>query len=198
VDGAGKDIQTAEAAVVIKASTAGVSAGVGISAGIVGVFILDDWESSTHTTDEQSLTFSVPAFESQINITWSGNSFSGTSVDQQTFEVWTEAVDAVSGTLSSDGKTLLTLDYTYHYKNAKKDSSGTFKLVNIPFATQVGNVKTYTAKSDLQSHITKIEWHEITYSNGEKTAEWTVSAPPVKDMPGEWTLGTGINFYIIY
>jgi hypothetical protein len=124
----------------------------------------------------------------EIPITWSGTSFSG-----KTHDVWGEkgaahgeSTSEISGTVSADGNTLLTLTYSYadvsylYYSYTEADSqrwTKSISLQNMPL--DQGRVDGYrplyftSYGSDAQKCIVSIAEHNTSIENGKKKFEET-------------------------
>jgi hypothetical protein len=157
LDSNGKEMKTAQAAVKIQkpASLSTTPANL--------AFTLQDFQKMTHLggsadaqvtfkessyqgttserTSQQGFVFMFPSAhqgaQSNLKITWNGTSFSGISVDT----VESDVTHIVSGMVSPDGQTLVTLSYQFHYKITTPNSAGytedmvqTLTLHNIPLA----------------------------------------------------------------
>jgi hypothetical protein len=111
-------------------------------------------------------------------IVWNGTAFSGK------IEIPKTAVHTISGQVSTDGNTLLSMDYTYSTANSAKGSSkysrriSKISLANMPILNYpgFGNVLTTNFKgTDVNKYVTKIEDQlDQYYTDGDQKWETRV------------------------
>jgi hypothetical protein len=106
-------------------------------------------------------------------ITWNGASFSGEKVNHP--GVGNTETNEVTGTVSSDGKTLLSLEYNYIGKNDydQREMVASYKWHNIPIGINL--------TENPQNYIVKMEQSITWYAGGEKVTERTLQSPPIKE-----------------
>jgi hypothetical protein len=150
LDGAGKEIGQAKSVVNIKSAAGFKLEDLQKMTSLKGNFeaqvSLKDWQASGQNNSQSTLNFNFPMVhqgaQSKLKIAWNGVSFSGSSTDA----VDPNASHNVSGTVSADGLTLLTLTYKYQYKTTLPNSAGytqdtleTITLGNVPLSKMVSD-----------------------------------------------------------
>ena len=109
-----------------------------------------------------------------LDITWSGTSFTGTLLHLNP-DV-RGRIDEVSGTVSADGPTVESVVFSYRYRDEGTNwiSNNTIneEFVNIPLnwynsgQDQQVELRFELHGSEVQSHVTRVEYHADTYRNG--------------------------------
>jgi hypothetical protein len=119
-----------------------------------------------------------------FDITWNGTSFSGTNAIP--IADGTET-NTLNGTVSSDGKTITSLIWTYSRKStvttsyglSTQDNAYRIELKNIPVSNLVstsGMAETFhfaQAGPEVKNYLTKLEYHNLAYLNGAVDSELT-------------------------
>jgi hypothetical protein len=118
-------------------------------------------------------TYSIPENGDWMVITWNGASFSGAMVNIP--GTGYSQTDEVKGTVSSDGKTLLSLEYNYSGKNDYDQSEivASYQWQNIPIGVLI--------EKNPQNYIVKMKYSITMFVGGEKVTEITLQSPPIKD-----------------
>jgi hypothetical protein len=178
VDSAGKEIQAAEAAVTIKAAASGGSGGLAelqkttlFSAQMLcDKFLFDEVTQSGNSPIEWSYNFKIPENAGFMSITWKGASFSGKTVTQPQ----NSGTHLVEGTVSPDGKTLLSVDYTYSFKDDSYVYTRSLKWKNIPIGPWI--------TSNPAEYIVKMEARNTASIGGRLVRDQILLSPPIKDF----------------
>ncbi len=132
------------------------------------------WVSSGETTEVGYFQCTWPWDSSTgtLNITWSGASFSGTKTKNYGSGT---TVEEVSGSVSVDGKTLLSLSYSFKQSSSNTASNGvwviettrSFSFQNVP----IGGLDSARYGPELQGYLVKYEAREVWTQNGQKNSE---------------------------
>jgi len=173
VDSAGKEMQETEAAVTIKAAATGGSGGLAElqkTTFFRADMICDKFLYNELTGPEtRSGEPSIPDAGDFMSIKWNGASFSGNSVNKPQ----DNGIHTVKGTVSPDGKTLLSVEYTYSAHVGNYANYHHLKLQNVPIGPWI--------QDNPQKYIVMIEQHDIVSINGQVKRETTMQSPPIKD-----------------
>jgi hypothetical protein len=190
VDTAGKVLMQAQGTAVIKALTTTAFVGNNITAlqkmkTFTGFF--QGQCNIKEKTDPVYFSVSMSnwsGLNTPIDISWSGASFSGTVTSQVDGGTQTSAV---SGTVSSDGKTLTSFSFAYSRKSNYTGGSGvvvqdntiSVQFKNIPIYDLVyeggsnSDFNFYTYGPEVKSYLVKYEQHFLTSINGKLSSEST-------------------------
>ena len=143
---------------------------------------------SWNTTDVEYKRYSVPSDDSNnmaMGIQWNGTSFTGKPANPQIDEV-------VTGTVSADGETLLSLVDTFNSRSSDTDSQGntqsytytrTVKLKNVPLKVLDSSSQSDDFSQsgvDIQKYVESCSVHSTTTQNGQPYSDTTIG-PPVWD-----------------
>jgi hypothetical protein len=116
--------------VIYNATTTALPSGVSIfSMDLTGTFLYTGQSSASEPSDQEDDTFGIPWVRgsegdegASMDITWSGTSFSGSISNEDDSDGSTSSQEQLSGSISADGKTLLSLDYSYNYTYVPSDT----------------------------------------------------------------------------
>ena len=205
LDSAGKVLQQAQATAVVTAKTTTAFTYNNLTAlhnmtklrlSVGGRWEVTRWTKLTgETTDYKFFSHTIPYYNPgnpDMPITWSETTFSGELITSNSVITRTERV---SGTVSADGTTLLSLSYTMTYVSDDLKSNGlwhseeeiTIKLENIPIQQLVFKATTSSAFNfsiygpDMSQYISEVSWHSVTihdsatdveYRADDKTIDW--------------------------
>ena len=156
------------------------------SASLDAVFKVNNMDGSTQADKTYFIPGTTVGVSDQwINITWSGTSFSGSRAPKSYFS------DEISGTVSSDGNTLVTLDYKSHYISTDTSSGVPWiieetieiRLQNVPISPGGPLFMTIVNGSGVQSCVATITDHTTNVKNGQQISESTLVSPV-------WSQGT--------
>jgi hypothetical protein len=206
LDNTGKVLQQAQATAIVRAKTTTAFTYNNLTAlqnmtklrlSINGRWEITKWtEYEGETVYDGWLNQTIPYYNPgnpDMPITWSGTAFSGELVTSNSVITRTERV---TGTVSADGTTLLSLSYTMTYVSDDLKSNGlwhseeeiTIELVNIPIPQLVFAASTSSTFNfgiygpNMSNYISEVSWHSITvhdsvtdieYRADDSTIDWS-------------------------
>jgi hypothetical protein len=189
VDAAGKVLSEAQGTAVIKPPTTTALSGNNLMALQQMKTFSGNFQGQCSYKEKAGTSFiTLPmpysAWKHIFDLAWNGTSFSGTNTVQ--IDGGTET-NTLSGVVSSDGKTINSLVWTYSRKNTITTSNGAYthddatriELKNIPISNLVftsGLAATFhfgTSGLEAKNYLTKLEYHMGTYINGAVDTELT-------------------------
>jgi hypothetical protein len=193
VDKSGKEIAAAQADVTISAAaTSGLQqlqqTNLFRADFYCDQFLYNRWTQTQAVSPySYSDTYSIPENGDWMVITWNGASFSGEKVNIP--GTGYTQTDEVKGTVSSDGKTLLSLEYSYSGTNDydQRKIVASYKWQNIPIGI--------TISENPQNYIVKMEYSISMFVGEEKVTEITLQSPPVKEYK-YLSLGCGFLHFV--
>jgi hypothetical protein len=188
LDGAGKEIAQAKSVVNIKSAAGFKLEDLQKMTGLKGNFeaqvSMKDWQASGQNISQSTLGFSFPMVhqgaQSKLKISWNGASFSGSTTDAMD----PNATHNVSGTVSADGLTLLTLTYKYQYKTTVPNSAGytqdtaeTITLAKVPLSKMVSDSGPGIGHwNDLLDFTAEVTYRDTWYLKDKVFSEKTLSS----------------------
>ncbi len=213
VDNTGKVLQQAQSKAIVKAQTTTTFTYNNLTAlqtmtklrlSLGGKWEITKWSSYERETVYDSwLNQTIPYYNPgnpEMLITWAGTSFSGENITSNSIITRTEVV---TGTVSSDGTTLLSLNYTMTYVSDDLKSNGLWhkeeeiniSLVNIPIAQLAFNPNTSSTFNfsiygpNMSNYLDEVIWHSITKHDSVTDVEYWAYGSTI-DWSGEGLQGT--------
>jgi hypothetical protein len=208
LDSAGKVLQQAQATAIVRAKNTTAFTYNNLTAlknmtklnlSLSGRWEITKWtEYEGETVYDGWLNQTIPYYNPgnpAMLITWAGTSFSGELITSNSVITRTERV---SGTVSADGITLLSLSYTMTYVSDDLKSNGlwhseeeiTIKLENIPIQQLIFQAATSStfdfgiSGPDMSQYISEVTWHSVTIHDSVTDVEYWADHSSI-DWAGE-------------
>jgi hypothetical protein len=193
VDSTGKILQQAQGTAIVKARATTTTAFNNLTAlhnmtklrlTVGGRWEITKWTGSEgETVYDGWLNHTIPYYNPgnpDMPISWSGTTFSGELITGNSI---VNRVENVTGTVSADGRTFLTLEYTMTYVRDEDASTGhwhdeeeiTIKLVNIPIdhlAATSSSLYFSSYGPDMSDYVSEITWHRVSIHDSERDSEY--------------------------
>ena len=136
----------------------------------------------TFNTSGKTITFPSELFVPPVPIAWSGTSFAGRLEESGPGE---DVTDEVSGTVSADGTTLISMVYWRQVLRTGVNSGTYYHVTLQSLPIVVPSVGTFNGSGvDLQKHVVNIDYADGSLSGGR-------IVPATTYVSTDWTTGAG-------